>query len=316
MMRNLKKFLLKNPVRRGMALILAVLFYVQLDMQVQKNKDTTSYDVPVTVILHDGLKKAYVENPAVTVKLHLPRNYSVRPGTVEIRAVVSEKNYRKAYDDYQVEISRQNVTITDSKITFAGFGAGKNPVLSLNLMRTVSREIPVRLLFSGNAPFGAVAKGNCLPKKVRVTGPENIVKDLQDLSSVPIPLDGAPDGFEYETGLQLPSGVKAVPSRVRVRVKLESTSTRRIYGLPVRILNAPEGKAEFVNPLKNGAAVTLRGSSAILSRLTPSKITVFADAAEFSSAGRRRVKLHCFIEYPGITVTELVPGEVELKLTK
>lgn len=96
-------------------------------------------------------------------------------------------------------------------------------VVTLQIDRRVHRDIPVSPRVSGQPAAGFVWSGVALPEPthVRVTGPEQVLLDLDSLILAPVRLDGRRDTLSaLVTPVNLPEWCTTDPPAVAVRVSV------------------------------------------------------------------------------------------------
>lgn len=193
------------------------------------------------------------------------------------------------------------VRLTPSEVTF-------------NFARLARRSLPVLLTF-GAKPHGGlkVAGGTAEPDTVEVSGPEEDVKSLKAVETLPIDLsDAQPGVVERDVVLEPSHGyVSYAASTVRVRIEVEeSEETRVLKSLPVAMRNG-DARATVV---PERVDVAVRGPRSAVRSLELPPGAVYIDAAG-REAGEHRVAPS--VELPaGIELSHLDPEVVRLRIVR
>ncbi len=150
------------------------------------------------------------------------------------------------------------------------------------------------------------------PAQVTIRGPEEVIKDLEEIKTEPVDISGARGNVSAETKLILPEGVaSAEPEDVMVLVEiLEDVQEKSWENLPVEIRNLPEGmEAELgVQEIK----VSLVGPVDVMGGLTAADLKPYVDASGLA-AGEHLVPVELVLPEEIISVV-MEPEEVGLKL--
>ena len=192
--------------------------------------------------------------------------------------------------------------------------------LVLNLQRRISRNVPVRPKFKGQLGKNyRRADVRCIPSETQVTGPEQLVRELQEISTQPIPLDDAvTESFEYRAQLEAPSGVMVSPWRATVQVDIVRNYERRIFqDMPLLLLSEPGGNRRFqVEVLdKPRVDVTVSGLAQPVSALRTGDVKVYLDISRLSEPGIYTLPVGCYVKGDSLDVREIYPEQIKVKIT-
>lgn len=267
---------------------------------------TARHEVPVELRLAEEMVPVLISPSAVTLVVEAPPGLALKP---EVRRDLSQ-------------------TVTPGKVVFSltpadvavsprarvlGIEPGQVEVI---LDRRIHRVLPVRVTFEGTPrPGYRVAVYQVDPPEVKVPGPENILKTMEEIETEPVSVAGRGGQyvFEQDVGLRPPS--PSPPSeldRVRVRVEIApALKTRTFDSIPVGILK-PANHKEEISVTPREARVTVRGREDLVSALIASDIKIFVDVIGLT-AGSYELPLHSRLP-AGITAPELVPSSVRVSI--
>ena len=262
MLAKIWDFIKRDPLRRGVALAFALFLYAHLNFQLTAEHHLIRVRVPVTLTLSPELQEQSGTRPEVALTLKGKHGAELTHGSIEVTARVSPRD-RQPDGTYLVKLSSKNIRISDRRFSLHTIDFPENGNLKLDLLTRGERQVPVKAVFDGNVPPGMKLICETIPEKILVTGPENLLPKLKHVYTKRIPLNDAPEFFEFNTAVSVPQNVTATPGRVLVRVKLLRQYSSRSMHLPISILNSPGApSAELVTPLPGGAEVRLRGAAA------------------------------------------------------
>ena len=309
-------FLKRDPLRRGVALAFALFLYMHLHFELTAEHRFVRVRVPVALTLAPGLQEQAGMSPEIVLTLKGRAGAEYRPGNVQVNVKVGP-HHRQSDGSFLVKVTSKNIRISDRKFTLHNIDFPEGGNLRLHLLSRGERSVAVRPVFAGTVPPGMELSCETIPDKVIITGAENVISKLKYVHTNRIPLDTAPEFFEFNTDLALPGQVTAAPASVLARVKLIRQFSRRSMRLPVSFLGNPTRDNEFsiVTSLPEGAELILRGPAAKLAALRPDQVRLFVDTVDLTTPGRQRVPVRCHVNVPEIEMISIVPDEVEIQLT-
>lgn len=193
------------------------------------------------------------------------------------------------------------VRLTPSEVTF-------------NFARIARKPLPVELVFGARPPDGLKLVGASVdPETVEVSGPEDDVKSLKTLETLPIDLSDAEVGILKRDVVLEPSRgyVTHAASTVRVRMEIaEVEETRVLKAVPVALRNGDPGAALVPDRVD----VVVRGPRSTVRSLELPEGAVYIDAAG-RKAGEHR--LNPTFDLPaGIDSARLDPDTVRLQIPR
>ena len=156
-----------------------------------------------------------------------------------------------------------------------------------------------------------------IPTSILVEGPEELLDDLLFVNTEPVDISGASQSVSSRVGLaDLPEGVTIVEpssSQVEVRVAIQDSSatTQPLSGLPVNVLNVPDGYTATVVP--ETVDITIQGSLSNLAGMTTDDITIVVDASGLEE-GEHTLRPVVALPVNGVTSTGTTPETVTVIL--
>ena len=316
MLTKIWQFIKRDPLRRGVALAFALFLYMHLNFQLTSDRHLTRVRVAVTLALSPELQEQTGKPPEIALTLKGKPGAEFVQSKVQVSVKVSSQN-RQPDGSFLVKVTPKNIRITDRKFSLYSIDFPEDGNLRLTLLSRRERHVPVKVSFDKAVPLGKKLNCETIPEKILVTGPENILSELSEVHTRPVPLGGAQDFFEFNAPVTLPNGVIASPATVLVRVTLDSLYSKRSMRLPVTLLSSPESTltASLLSPLPGGVTVVLRGPVEKIASLTEDQVRVFADTVRSATPGRRQIPLRCAVTAPQIEVVSIEPNEIEIQLT-
>jgi hypothetical protein len=183
-------------------------------------------------------------------------------------------------------------------------------ILTLNLERTLEKEVPVRPRLQGRpAPGFEVAEIASEPARVTITGPKSRVQDVESAFTEPVSLEGAHDTVIDTVNLGLEDPVLRLSGSARVKVTArirEEQSRRTLEGLAVEV----RGGAGQARPAQ--VQVELQGPLALLGRIDREQVRPYVTAPQ-DGTDRAVVAVELGPGLTGVTVVETTPAEVSLR---
>lgn len=235
-----------------------------------------------------------VEDPdntiALTEEIELDYAYIDVTGPESILGSTPEEN-KIAKAQIQVDLEGQSQTIA-GEYPYTLCDANGAPIdssllttnveavnLVLKIQRVKEIELKVKVTPGGGATE-ATSTIDIQPAKIRVSGPEALLEDLEYLELGTIDLGAMTEAESMEFDVVLPEGVtnQTGVTKAKVDVTFPNLRTRKITVTDIRIENLPEGlEAELIT---ESMELTLRGLAAQVDALKASDLTVTVDLAD------------------------------------
>jgi YbbR domain-containing protein len=215
-MQSLTQFLTRNWLAKLFSLALATMLWITIASE-------TSSEVGVTVPLQyqnippqleineqaTNTVEVRVRGSANLIKELSPQEVSV---SLDLAGISSgEKELQLTTQNIEVPFGIEVVRVNPSRVR-------------LSLERTMSRVVPVTATVEGRPAAGFEVKDvSVFPNAVEVQGPENKVRELESVSTVPVIIEGAGADVQKLVDLDLPDSLIRLKhhSTVDVRVRIE-----------------------------------------------------------------------------------------------
>ncbi len=303
--------------RKAIALFFAFLIYFIVTVKIGQERKINN--VPVELELPSTL--AYMDKKALQVSVTLKGSNQklnkVTASSMKIRVPVNENLFNPGIP-YTVRLNHQHITLP--------FGISVVDIepreLTLNLDRKVTTRVPISARFDSENKLRkdyAIGQVRFNPSEVFISGPETIIKEINSVQTLPIPLDNlVTDSFEYRADVTAQDGVVVSPDVVNARVEIVRRYAARVFkSIPIRLLASTEHQAKATVELVSSpnVEVTLKGPQSTLALMRPSAIKPYVDASAFEEAGTYSVDVTCWLDAVGdITVTGIYPAKVQIKV--
>lgn len=302
-------------LRKLIALFFAILVYFAGSQHI--SEEVTWQNIPVEVTLPAGLVDTNPQPINVTVRVRGSKRNLQNRGKLSGHVRVLERNFVSG-QSYRLIITPEDFTpVKGIKVVSVD---AKDQVHLLALQRQTTRSIPIRVTFSGElAPDFIRTEAVCIPQSVEVTGPENLVKDLADVVTEPIPLDSSvTDSFSYVTRLRNPNGlvIGAKNEAVQVRITIKRNITDREFrNIPLQIQHAAGFPRRCNLPADSKVDVIVRGVADRVAALDPRTIHPIINLATGIPAGRVKLEVKGYVAVEGVEIKTVKPSFVEVKIT-
>jgi len=181
-------------------------------------------------------------------------------------------------------------------------------ILTLNLERTVEKEVPVRPRLNGRpAPGYEVGELTAQPEMVKVAGPRSRVREIESAFTEAVSVEGAEASVSEQVTLGLEDPLLRIQggSRVKVTARVRPVHERRAFDdLPVAV----RGGAATLSPSR--VRVVLEGPADELRRVTEDSVRPYVDTTSLSGSRRAVVAVELIPGPPGVSVHHAEPAEV------
>lgn len=182
------------------------------------------------------------------------------------KAKRGEVVYHLGEENIELPYGLQLVDISDKELKF-------------RFDRRTKKSVRVRVNTTGSPKEGyTVVKETIEPEKVSLSGPETLLRNIDQVESKPIDIDGKSKPFQTTTKLVPPEegrGWELTPDSVLVDLLIEKIVAITYDSVSVRIRNRPKRKRISVIP--DFIKLTLSGAESTMRNLELEKISVEID---------------------------------------
>ena len=186
---------------------------------------------------------------------------------------------------------------------------------------TKSKKVPVREKFDSLKKLSAnysVAKTTIFPAEVVISGPQSKIKNISEVTTSPIPLDGTiQDSFKYVADISPIADVATAPAKVNCEVSISRNfSKRTLKKVPVRLLLPPGGKLPEFNYRVNPAEVEIEftGASGVVHFLNTKDFDVFVNVQDISKPGEYILNIRCSPRSNNVKILSVTPLQLTLQV--
>jgi YbbR domain-containing protein len=300
----IRRMLRKNPGMKLFALVLAVFLWYSIT---KTERDAERIiELPVSLRrIPDGLTVTNPPTKAVSVTLRGPRT------------ILDNVDERKS----RLQVGLAALQLGDNRVDLTGTMLNPDLPRSLKVVRfdppsftlradkRIMRRLPVKADLTGAPALGwVVSESTVTPDVVEVTGPANVLGDLEQVATEPVDLRGANTNVQRNVLVERrdPS-LTYVPDVVRVTVALEEQVVSREFA---KVAVAVRGGSAKLTPAT--IEITVRGPQRLLHNLKLGEGTVFVDV-EGLAKGTHTVDVR--VEVPeGLSVAARVPERIRAKV--
>ncbi len=218
-------------------------------------------------------------------------SHELRAGKVESRVFLDFSDRAAALDILSVEISPADV--------------------SVQLENLVAKYVPVQPVVIGSIPYGyEVVSVSCDPSEIRITGAEDLVSQVETVSTDGVFLDNHTESFAQSVApYSVNHGISwDSADSVAVTVEIGPVNTEKEFSnVPLAILNV-SSDFEYEIQTRRGSLV-LSGAQLALDRYTVSPVGLFIDGSSIQETGEYRVPVVSGVSRD-FSVTSFSPKEV------
>ncbi|MGE4489307.1 MAG: YbbR-like domain-containing protein [Kiritimatiellales bacterium] len=269
-------------------------------------------DIPVTILPGDG--KAVLDQSTDTVSIRF------RGSRDDVRFINNDQISVTVDISGRSDRLRQTVNFTPRyvKAPSRAHAVQFDPAeVTVTIDREVERTLPVKAVYEGDLPSGIqFEKAVCTPASVKVRGAEQLVRDLEQVRTVPISLDGRYNSFKAHVAVAAGGQLwSASPDRVTVDVNLfEQTATRQIEEINVRPLLASDD-TRVVRIRPETVTVVLSGSPQQIEQLKEREVYPYVDCTEMTKPADYEVPVRVDLP-PGLNVDSIEPATVRVNVKR
>ena len=306
-------FIRKDFVRKIIALFLASIIYVAV-----LDRLSTSREIPgIHIPLKAPAGFVLIEKGSPAVRLSVTGSQSklkeLKPEDFTFSEIeIKPENYEEG-KSYTLPLSPSNFH-GPLGVTVVSVSPES---LQVHIDKLVTKDLKVKAEYDTTFPLphGYVVKGTTVtPELVRVTAPSMVMRNLEDIKTLPVELNTMTQDFDIDKNILVPyDGMKVSPQSVVVRTKIERKFEEKTFSdLKINIMQDSNWRFEL--PSVEYADVTLSAPLEILQKLTSENIKVYAFVGKNIKSGSHTLKLQCNVNTPGVTVLKISPETVKVTL--
>jgi len=301
-------FVRRNPRERLLALLLSVIVWYAI--REATSFEATIEDVPIEILRDEGLAVLDQNEFSTDVRFSGSRT-DIRELTRNQARVVVDVRGRAKEGPLTVAIGPGNVAAP----------RGARPVyvrldrVSFSLDRETEKVLPVKVDLQGALPPGVeVDRVVCTPAVVTLRGPSSRLRDVENVRTLPIDMEGRQQSFKVRRSLLAPGApgeTRVEPDRVQVEIELTERSVlRTVERVDVAVLTGV-GRPCVAAVLPPQVSVTLQGRAALLDELRAEGIRAFVDAGGVTGRGAYELRVQAFTTAPA-RVVSVEPASVSV----
>jgi YbbR domain-containing protein len=282
----------------------------------QAVRENTSFEVvvsnvPVTVTAGEGRAVFDLSTETVNIRFRGSRD--------DIRFISSDQIGVKIDVSGHTDRLRQTVKFSPRYVKAPSRAHAVQfdpPDVTVTIDREVERVLPVKVVLEGDLPKGVqMEQAVCSPASVKVRGAERLLRDMDQVRTVPISLAGCHSSFKAQVEI-VPDGPWTVyPERVAAEVSLvERVASRRIENSSVRpMLASDDTRVVKIRPDK--VAVTLRGSPQRITELSVRDVYTYIDCTELTEPATYDVPVRADLP-SDLQIEKIEPATVQVTVRK
>lgn len=177
------------------------------------------------------------------------------------------------------------------------------------------KEVPIKIATTGAIKDGLRIKSiKAKSDTIGLTGPQNVLNNIQEVSTNPIDLSTIEDSITVKVSLNIPDELYVYDGSNEIEVEIE---VEKVLSKEFNINYLIEGKSEDVNIIPEGTTVTVKvsGYEEVLSKITEANFKAILDVSQYKEAGEyTKEPTITLINADGITIDSI--GTVKIKVTK
>lgn len=186
----------------------------------------------------------------------------------------------------------------------------------IKLDRESEVRLPVKAVTEGALPQGMeIVKVVCTPAVVRVSGAEQVLRELQNVHTRTIRLSDRQGSFKESVPIdvQRTDRIRVDPDWVSVDIQIEQhTGTRTFERIPVRVVSA-SGENRRIELVPQFVNVTIRGQQQRIEQIREEDVFAYVSCTDLTETGG--YDLPVTVRLPaGVQLSGAEPGTIHIKL--
>lgn len=270
-------YALEHTGLKFLALLLALLLWFSISNQA--NSVTTLRNVPVEFQnIPDGLQIRSAERETANVRVRGLRDAlgELRSGSPRLSVIADLRSF---------EPGKRVVTLAPSDVVSppdVEVLSVEPSRFSVSLERTTTATIPVAPRIEGSPPDGFDMTGvDVSPPSITVSGPESVVKNLKNITTETISLNGKRTDFTTVADIDLPDSSLEIIDTAEVSVRVQVRPNQKTVELGLlRVTIIPHAESARAEPVF--VRVDLVGDQTELENLRRTQLLVIANVTGLS----------------------------------
>lgn len=215
---------------------------------------------------------------------------------------------------FSVELGSANVNAPgNARIDFI-----RPAVVTLRLDREIDKQVPVKVETQNLLPDGyEIEKIVVTPATVELSGPAQLLNEVESISTVPVDLDGRIRSINKRRLALAPgetlAGIQIDPPAVTLDLAIIERSVSSVFpDLPILPM-LPTGRSLRADLEPEIATLTVKGRPELMKTLVAEDLRLFVDAAALDGTSPAKLPLRAVLP-PGITLVRTEPATATLRL--
>ena len=215
---------------------------------------------------------------------------------------------------FSIELGAANVNAPgNARIDFI-----RPAVVTLRLDREIDKQVPVKVETQNLLPDGyEIEKITVTPATVELSGPAQLLNEVESISTVPVDLDGRIRSINKRRLALAPgeslAGIQIDPPAVTLDLAIIERSVSSVFpDLPILPM-LPTGRSLRADLEPEIATLTVKGRPELMKTLVAEDLRLFVDATALDGSGPAKLPLRAVLP-PGITLVRTEPATATLRL--
>ena len=192
-------------------------------------------------------------------------------------------------------------------------------VLTVRLDREITKQVPVKVETQNLLPDGyEIEKTVVTPATVELSGPAQILDNVESISTTPVDLDGRIRSINKRRLVLVPgenfAGVVLNPTAVTLDLAIIERSVSSVFPDLSILPMLPPGRSVRADLEPETATLTVKGRPELMKDLAAEDLRLFVDATEIDGSGPAKLPIRAVLPNGiGLVRTEPVHATVHLK---
>ena len=309
-------------LRKFFALLFAILVTATVYSEKRKSEVDSFLlnNVQPFLIADDGYVWRKDNVSTVTLRLRGPRNKMIdlKAEDFELKRTVGETEYKSNKNGKQfIRFSPADVRCHHPNAALIEVVEVQPNDYPLNISKIITKQLEI----SGECydlrelPADYEVERVEFPEtgRIRVTGPEHILKNIRQLTLEPISLKNHVADFTTVAKINPIQDLNLERTTLPVTIRINRLTRQNFADLSLGAL-LPPGKvtASSVEMPDVKVKVWVEGSNSVISELRPADLYPYVDLTRLSPGEKHMgVPVRCHIHKPGVSVTKIIPDKVD-----